>query len=268
MDMDAEEKRHRTRSKGVRVPVEPAVQELFRSLGSLLMPCCTDEIYPPDPLIKSTRPQPGLCLSFGLGCPSLGDRESFSLPTRSAWHLYNRLFPVAAAPLLAVMAVVTLVANMRDTEEPSRPSDLVSIPSPELSQSRAPGIHMDLQPQEPAPKRKPFAVKADSSSVDECYESDGTEDMDEKEEDEEEDFSEDNEEQGDEDDEEEEEVDREEEEEIEEEEDDDDDEDGDDVEEEEEEEEEDEEEEEEEENALSLSATMVYIYVLFLFTSP
>uniref|UniRef100_A0A8D2DTL3 Myelin transcription factor 1 like n=1 Tax=Sciurus vulgaris TaxID=55149 RepID=A0A8D2DTL3_SCIVU len=29
MDVDAEEKRHRTRSKGVRVPVEPAIQELF-----------------------------------------------------------------------------------------------------------------------------------------------------------------------------------------------------------------------------------------------
>ncbi|KAM6149786.1 myelin transcription factor 1-like protein isoform 8-T8 [Erethizon dorsatum] len=148
MDVDAEEKRHRTRSKGVRVPVEPAVQELF-------------SVY---------------------GCP---------------------------------------LAKKRKTQ--------------------------DKQPQEPAPKRKPFAVKADSSSVDECYESDGTEDMDEKEEDEEEEFSEDNEEQGDEDDEDEE-VDREEEEEIEEEEEDDDDEDGEDVEEEEEEEDEDEEEEEEEEN--------------------
>ncbi|KAB0346960.1 hypothetical protein FD754_011817, partial [Muntiacus muntjak] len=44
----------------------------------------------------------------------------------------------------------------------------------------------DKQPQEPAPKRKPFAVKADSSSVDECYDSDGSEDADEKEEDEDE----------------------------------------------------------------------------------
>lgn len=49
----------------------------------------------------------------------------------------------------------------------------------------------DKQPQEPAPKRKPFAAKADSSSVDECYESDRTEDMDEKDEDEDEDDSED-----------------------------------------------------------------------------
>ena len=44
----------------------------------------------------------------------------------------------------------------------------------------------DKQPQEPAPKRKPFTVKADSSSVDECYDSDGSEDADEKEEDEDE----------------------------------------------------------------------------------
>lgn len=49
----------------------------------------------------------------------------------------------------------------------------------------------DKQPQEPAPKRKPFAAKADSSSVDECYDSDRTEDMDEKDEDEDEDDSED-----------------------------------------------------------------------------
>uniref|UniRef100_A0A8C4KDL6 Myelin transcription factor 1 like n=1 Tax=Dromaius novaehollandiae TaxID=8790 RepID=A0A8C4KDL6_DRONO len=81
----------------------------------------------------------------------------------------------------------------------------------------------DKQPQEPAPKRKPFVVKADNSSVDECYETDGTEEMDEKEEEEEEDdeeeeeYSDDNEEQGDEE-EEDEEIDREEEEEIEEEE--------------------------------------------------
>lgn len=47
----------------------------------------------------------------------------------------------------------------------------------------------DKQPQEPAPKRKPFAVKADSSSVDECYDSDGTEDGDEKDEAEEEEGS-------------------------------------------------------------------------------
>uniref|UniRef100_A0A8D2NFH8 Myelin transcription factor 1 like n=1 Tax=Zonotrichia albicollis TaxID=44394 RepID=A0A8D2NFH8_ZONAL len=81
----------------------------------------------------------------------------------------------------------------------------------------------DKQPQEPAPKRKPFVVKADNSSVDECYETDGTEEMDEKEEEEEEEdeeeeeYSDDNEEQGDEE-EDDEEIDREEEEEIEEEE--------------------------------------------------
>nr|KAF6448102.1 myelin transcription factor 1 like [Rousettus aegyptiacus] len=92
MEVDAEEKRHRTRSKGVRVPVEPAIQELF-------------SVY---------------------GCP---------------------------------------LAKKRKTQ--------------------------DKQPQEPAPKRKPFAAKADSSSVDECYESDRTEDMDEKDEDEDEDDSED-----------------------------------------------------------------------------
>lgn len=95
----------------------------------------------------------------------------------------------------------------------------------------------DKQPQEPAPKRKAFAVKADSSSVDECYESDGTEDMDEKEEDEDEE-SDDEDEQRDED-EDEEEADREE--------DDDEDEDGD-GEDEDEDEDDDEDEEEDEEN--------------------
>lgn len=49
----------------------------------------------------------------------------------------------------------------------------------------------DKQPQEPAPKRKPFAVKADSSSAEDCYDSDGSEDGDEKEEDEEDEDSED-----------------------------------------------------------------------------
>ncbi|KAG9347350.1 hypothetical protein JZ751_004917, partial [Albula glossodonta] len=39
----------------------------------------------------------------------------------------------------------------------------------------------DKQPQEPAPKRRPFLTRLDNSSMDECYETDGTEEVDEKE---------------------------------------------------------------------------------------
>ncbi|XP_069584133.1 myelin transcription factor 1-like protein isoform X20 [Ranitomeya imitator] len=101
MEVDTDEKRHRTRSKGVRVPVEPAIQELF-------------SVY---------------------GCP---------------------------------------LAKKRKTQE--------------------------NKPLEPSPKRKPYSSKTDNSSVDECYETDGTEEMDEKEEEEE--YSDDNEDQEDEEDEE------------------------------------------------------------------
>ncbi|XP_018588510.2 myelin transcription factor 1-like protein isoform X3 [Scleropages formosus] len=108
MEVNADEKHHRTRSKGVRVPVEPAIQELF-------------------------------------SCPTPGCDGSGHVSGKYARHR-----SVYGCPL----------AKKRKT--------------------------LEKQSQGPPSKKGPFLARLDNSSMDECYESDGTEEMDEKEEEEEE----------------------------------------------------------------------------------
>ncbi|KAG8512339.1 Myelin transcription factor 1-like protein [Galemys pyrenaicus] len=222
MEVDAEEKRHRTRSKGVRVPVEPATQELF----SCPTPGCDGSGHVSGKYARHRRMDQCLCRASATWVSS--SSHLWVDGVRATW---------------SEQALCALIAD--GNPDVSLPS-VYGCPLAKKRKSQ------DKQPQEPAPKRKAFAVKADSSSVDECYESEGSEDMDEKEEDEEDEYSEDEDEPRDEEDEEEE-ADREDEEEDEEE---DEDEDGDDGEEEEDEEEdEDEEDEDEDEENGNLCAT-------------